>query len=319
MSPKDSALIPAMKFWPRIVAYLDARPERRPPRGKMRASAIRKACPILEYWEQKWRAARKFAKTVAAKEKYDALLRKAASMFRPGGDTQAILDTGTVLHKQVQFYFGVMGWLVGGWRCATCGHTIESADGKPVQMPLTQVKDAHGNMLRDYAFCPECDRNYRDFPPWIYQEPSFFDEETGMTGSTDGLLDLSFVGQTHKGILEVKTINESGFLGKYGDGLPQADHVFQMNLYMHFTKRMWALLIYFNKNKSQTKEFVIKYDPSAWESAKEKADVVKEAKKKDTPPDKKYRICRTFKDKEARLCPMCASCFGSLPPENIMA
>jgi len=318
MPPKDHGVIPAIKFWPRIVSYLDARPERRPARGRMRASAIRGACPILEYWEQKWRKARNFSKTAEAKEKYDNLLRRASLVFRPGGETQAILDTGTVLHKQVQFYFGVMGWLVGGWRCASCGHTVE-AEGKPVQMPLTQVKDAHGNMLRDYAFCPKCDRNYYDFPPWLYQEPHFFDEESGMSGSTDGLLDVSVSGQMYRGILEVKTINESGYLGKYGDGLPQADHVFQMNLYMHFTKRDWALLLYFNKNKSQTKEFIVKYDPSAWESAKDKAVVVKEAKSAGAPPDKKHRICHSCKDKEARLCPACLTCFGSLPPENIMA
>ncbi len=145
------------------------------------------------------------------------------------------------------------------------------------------------------------------------------DGRGGIEGSTDGFLDYKFDGTIYKGILEVKSINENGFLEKYGEPLPTKKHVFQASIYMHLFGRSWALILYFNKNKSVVKEFIVKKNPDAWPQAVEKSRAIRRAVKAGKPPKDDWRTCSSIRDKTARACPAIELCWGAKAPENFMA
>jgi len=306
------------KNWDRIDRHLDVRPNRRPRHADsyFHASEIRSLCPIKEYWHRAWLLALKKARG----KKRKALLEKVhacANAGRPKASLQAIFDTGTVIHKQVQYYYGVTGLLVGAWRCPVCGFVLRGKE--PLQMPRVAVASATGYKIHDFDLCPECHVNNETWPHWEYVEPFGVDKLENVAGSTDGFLDILFDGRCYNGILEVKSINANGFDEKYGDPLPKPEHVFQASIYMHLFGRSWALIVYFNKNTSQVKEFLVPKDPAAWDTAVGRSRAVTQGLKRGTPPSEDWRTCQRIKDPAARVCPAAFECWGEHPPENFMA
>lgn len=77
------------------------------------------------------------------------------------------------------------------------------------------------------------------------------DTDLEIHGHIDGLIEL----QGQQGILEIKSINSSGF-----DFLtePKQDHIYQLNAYMHCLKIPRGALLYECKNTQRLKEFYVK-------------------------------------------------------------
>lgn len=62
--------------------------------------------------------------------------------------------------------------------------------------------------------------------------------------------------------LEFKTINDRGFTGL---NEPKKEHVWQVHIYMALLGLPAALVVYFNKNSSELKEFRVPFDQVLWE------------------------------------------------------
>ena len=72
-------------------------------------------------------------------------------------------------------------------------------------------------------------------------------------GHTDGIIEINGI----KGILEIKSINSSGFYSLYS---PKEDHLIQVNVYMFCTGIERAVLLYECKDNQELKEFYVKLD-----------------------------------------------------------
>ena len=72
-------------------------------------------------------------------------------------------------------------------------------------------------------------------------------------GHTDGIIEINGI----KGILEIKSINSSGFYSLYS---PKEDHLIQINVYMFCTGIERAVLLYECKDNQELKEFYVKLD-----------------------------------------------------------
>ncbi len=72
-------------------------------------------------------------------------------------------------------------------------------------------------------------------------------------GHTDGIINIKGI----KGILEIKSINSSGFYSLYA---PKEDHLIQVNIYMFCTGIERAVLLYECKDNQELKEFYVKQD-----------------------------------------------------------
>ena len=70
-------------------------------------------------------------------------------------------------------------------------------------------------------------------------------------GHTDGIVQINGV----KGILEIKSMNASGFYSLYA---PKDDHLIQVNIYMFCTGIERAVLLYECKDNQELKEFYCK-------------------------------------------------------------
>jgi hypothetical protein len=78
-------------------------------------------------------------------------------------------------------------------------------------------------------------------------------DEYQVKGHTDGIIELNGV----KGILEIKSINSSGFYSLYS---PKEDHLIQVNIYMFCTGIDRGVLLYECKDNQELKEFYVKRD-----------------------------------------------------------
>lgn len=81
------------------------------------------------------------------------------------------------------------------------------------------------------------------------------DERRKIIGHADGILRI----QENEYILEIKSINSRGFtlLGKS----PQMAHKQQAHAYMKSLGLDWAIILYYDKDRSQLKEYVVQFDP----------------------------------------------------------
>jgi len=77
-------------------------------------------------------------------------------------------------------------------------------------------------------------------------------------GHTDGIVQINGV----KGILEIKSMNSSGFYSLY---VPKDDHLIQVNIYMFCTQIDRAVLLYECKDNQELKEYYCKADTAVLE------------------------------------------------------
>lgn len=229
---------------------------------------------------------------------------------------------GDAIHEFVQWSLGLRGYLWGRWQCPNC----KAITGWGT-MPRVSVSDIGGNHIAVAAPCVRCRGRNRSHKTihWLYVEPWAGDKDWDQEGHTDGLMLKPHRGANIKAVLEIKSINENGYKGKYGDPLPKPDHVRQASQYVWAARTIYPDLfsdlehiyfIYVNKNAVRDwKEFLVPADPTIMAEMQAKMQTVIDAKAKGEPP-LHARACPSINHKQARDCPMVRECFGEDPPAN---
>jgi len=158
-------------------------------------------------------------------------------------------------------------------------------------------------------------RNLRNDIGWYYVEPYIKLAAWEIDGHVDGVLHVPFKGQMLKLILEIKSINEAGYLEKYGE-IPKPEHIEQASLYAWAFGMSHVCFIYVNKGQvNQWKEFVVPRDEGSIRDAQGKILAVQEARARGEPPVT-TRACKDVREPRAAACPAVERCFGCKPPEN---
>jgi len=229
---------------------------------------------------------------------------------------------GDAIHEFVQWSLGLRGYLWGRWMCPHC----RAVTGWGT-MPRVNVSDIGGNQIAAAAPCNNCRGRNRSHKTihWRYVEPWAGDKEWDQEGHTDGLFIKPYKGAHVKAVLEIKSINENGYLGKYGDPLPKPEHIVQASQYVWAARTVYPELfgdlehiyfIYVNKNAVRDwKEFLVPADRAVMAEMQEKMTTVTTALATSQPPEH-ARACSSIETKQARTCPMVEECYGQKPPAN---
>jgi hypothetical protein len=207
-----------------------------------------------------------------------------------------IMDTGTWVHRQLQSYFADKGILYGHWRCIDCGKWYGEKAPKGVDIREAPI---HPELFVQKPQNCECGSRNID-----YIEPEFINREFLVIGHADGLIGFGSDGPTE--LLEIKTINEDGFM-KVANGKPLPAHVVQVNIYMWLTGLRRTRLLYYEKNKSYTSEILIDYDPKKIEVYQALLKQIIDGVKSGNAP--LAGACSDPNDSRARKCAVRKKCF----------
>jgi hypothetical protein len=309
--PPDSFRLSAQ-----VKAWLGARTGR-PRDWGFHPSEMKVMCPVFHYFMEEARRDLTGADPQVVAAAY-ATLRKAIDArvreFNPG--VQMELREGDYIHDDVRYYLGMLGHLLGRWRCSFC-HATTKNDLE--QMPRIEVPDLEGRPTWDAAPCPRCvGRNLRDDIAWYYIEPYIKLDDWEIDGHVDGILRMPVKGTYHTLVLEIKSINEAGFQQKYGV-IPKPEHIEQASLYAWAWGVSHVMFIYVNKNQVQHwKEFVVRRDEASILDAQNKILAVKEGRRLKMAPVT-ARACNDIREPRAAACPFVEKCFGMKAPENFMS
>jgi len=309
-------LLPRVRLDKAVITYHDATPTSTPGNKVrvFRASAMHSFCPVESA----------FAIKLIKKKAWDKVQQWNRTKTLPG-KVIPIVDTGTVVHKQLQYYAGLTRKVrKGQWRCPACGFLTH----RKVAMPMVEVLDKLTDLDVEYpAPCPKCKGgNLYMFPPWLYVEPQVQEKVKGVpemlkvTGHIDGLWEVRVrVGKQVvwvRVIVDYKTINKNGFEEKYGGGLPKQEHVPQMQTYLNLADVEFGLIIYYCKDNSQQKYRFVKRNRSYWVDILKK---VKWARKGNLKAKADYRVCPNVGHPKSRECFFQEACWGKKAPENFLA
>ena len=239
---------------------------------------------------------------------------------------QADFHGGDSIHEYQQFRFGERGYLWGRWKCPHCRVTTE-----PGFMPRMQGRDRNGKPMMVAAYCPACRggnyaARYRQVK-WKYVEPFVGLPEWDLGGNTDGILLYPYRNVVVPAIFEIKSINEGGYYGRYGEPLPRADHIAQASNYVWSARQTYPFLrdmrhiyfIYVNKNAQRdAKEFLVPVDMGVVQKMTDTMRVSLEAKRGSGPPVHARR-CPAIESIDATKCPVVEKCWGRKPPANFFS
>jgi hypothetical protein len=217
---------------------------------------------------------------------------------------------GTSIHVATQFDLGVIGKLWGKWRCPRCAYTTEAG-----WMPRAWYPGADGGRpMLDAAPCVNCKgRNKREDAAWLYVEPAVFNAHYGILGHYDGDVRVQRGNEVWRMLLEIKSINENGYLEKYGS-LPSHDHIIQASIYAWLAGFAWIMFMYVDKNAlSKQKEIIVPVDNQAIADATGKLEAIKAFRETKRLP-LAARVCEDICCKTARGCPVVDKCWGTFPP-----
>lgn len=198
---------------------------------------------------------------------------------RPSEQVQ--FDIGNMVHDLIQGYFWDIGILEGDFKCLKCDKTYYGVSPK---------------------ICPSGKKTHKR-SVLQFREITMEDPELPIKGRCDGILVIE--GERH--LLDIKSIqnrtlksNDKQFcfedLDSHG---PKADHVIQLNFYMHMSGLNKGHLLYFGKNNGQIKTFPVNYDPRVLKPYIEEiqslvlmADFLKAGEKVELPPPCGKESCK---------------------------
>jgi len=279
-----------------------------------RASGMANFCPVESA----------FVIEAIRNKEWDTVVKWNKRKVLPGKVIQ-IVDTGTVVHKQLQYYAGLLGKVKEGqWRCPACGFLTH----REVTMPTISIEDNDTGLDLTYpAPCPRCKgKNLAEFPSWLYEELTLIEKAKGVPeillvkGHCDGKWKVRVrVGEEMVWvtvIVDFKTINKNGFDEKYGGGLPKTDHIPQMQTYLNLADVEIGVLIYYCKDTSAHKYYLVYRDKTYWAEIIAK---VNWARSGDMSDKAKYRVCSNVGHPRARGCFFIEHCWGKKAPENFLA
>lgn len=240
-------------------------------------------------------------------------------------DLVQVVDTGTVIHKQLQYYAGITGKVrAGQWRCPACGFLTR----RKVLLPTKTIADnTDSGVDHKYpARCPRCKGNNLAMnPPWLYVEPSLIEKAKGVpkqfrvVGHVDGIWTINVPTDgkliSLNVLVDYKTSNKNGFEEKYGK-LPADKYVSQMQTYLNLADIEIGLILYYCKDNSQHKYCFVRRDRTYWKMLLAR---VKWARRGNMKDKAKYRICGNIGHPRSRGCYFQEKCWGAKAPENFLA
>lgn len=231
-----------------------------------------------------------------------------------GTSLRMTFNHGTFMERQIRDVY-LRDIVVGQWECGICHHEHSSFGKAP------KIK------------CPSCGWGNK----WGYKEPRFADEETGVSGGIDMLLDI---GQPKLLIVEIKTMTPEDFKTL---AAPLAEHKFRTSLYLKLAESSkWEVsdrvntteskILYVTKSfgfKDETlklagikdapfspfKEFTIRRNDDILANPMAKAKVLQKwrATKQGMPAG----VCSNGLCKRAQGCPAVAPCFSGSYPSTL--
>lgn len=278
-----------------------------------RASSIHDMCPVEAAYA---------IKLVKKKDEKRALAWARHNELK--AELVEVVDTGTVVHRQLQYYAGLTGKVrEGQWRCPACG----ALTVRGVPMPVQAVENEETGLEDKYpARCRRCKGgNLAMFPPWLYVEPRLVEAAKGVpeqfrvVGHADGIWTVAVIvdGKSHllRVLVDYKTSNLNGFDEKYGE-LPAQKYVSQMQVYLNLAEVEVGLILYYSKNDSRHKNCLVRRDRAFWNTLVER---VRWARKGNMKDKGKYRVCSNVGHPRSRSCYFQEVCWGTKAPENFLA
>ena len=317
--PEQSRLAPPRKFGlaKEVKSYYNIKPI--PPRRHgVHPSSLPTLCPVkftLYEWVREAMGSADPTEAAQALALFQKINNDPVHGVSPGGRFKGELlqefRIGSDAHRNVQFDLGVTGKLWGKWRCPRCRWT--STEG---WMPRAWYPAKGGGQVLDAAPCVACKgRNKREDVPWLYVEPGVTHWGYGIIGHYDGDLRVTRGDQFWRMLLEIKSINEAGYLEKYG-ALPKPEHVLQASVYAWLGGFSWICFIYVCKNQvHKWKEIIVPVDTEAISEVVGKLEAIKWARENRQLPIA-ARVCEDIRCKRARGCPLVYQCWGEEPPPN---
>jgi hypothetical protein len=253
------------------------------PSSRVRVSLLHKLCPRADVL--------RFMHNVAEADNVEADL----------GVTFAI---GTALHYAMQnLMLSKTSVLEGMWRCEKCGHLYGDMPYKDHLKPA---------QIASRISCPaKCDKCKHD--TFKFEEYFFVDEELGLQGHCDGLLNMPALSDEPV-LFELKSIAQSQ-TWKIRD-TPIIDHVIQVHGYMMLSGLSKAIVLYWVKGvhgMPALKEFVVERDDDLVATLTEALRQRKEGLEKGIVPED--RVCATADCARASGCPVRQTCFSNYVPE----
>lgn len=136
------------------------------------------------------------------------------------------------------------------------------------------------------------------------------DDKLKIIGHADGVLNIKGFGRA---ILEIKTINSRGFAA-LSTG-PKPEHFQQANIYGNVLCIPYTIFVYFNKDSSELKEFVVQADPKQFAASKKRMEVYKESVRTKKPPEKEGNGPSAF---PCSFCEYSKVCYASKDFDDFM-
>jgi len=183
-------------------------------------------------------------------------------------------------------------------------------------MPRAWYPGRTGKPIIHAAPCVRCKgRNLREAIPWHYKEFSVRHAHYGIVGHYDGDVRVTRGDQTWRCLLEIKSINENGYLEKYCT-LPKPENLMQASVYAWLAGFSWIMFIYVDKNAlHKWREIIVPVDTEAVADAVGKLEAIKWYRENRQLP-LAARVCEDIQCKRARGCPVVETCWGAAPERS---
>lgn len=161
------------------------------------------------------------------------------------------------------------------------------------------------------------------YPPWLYVEPRLVEDAEGVpeqlriTGSADGIwtVPAGDGGELVDVVVDYKTINHKGWAEQYGK-LPQDKHVSQIQTYLNLACADYGVLLYYNKDDSKHKKFIVSRIASDWDALLRRVRWARDGKMEGKA---RFRVCGNIGHPRSRECFFQEVCWGKKAPANFLA
>jgi hypothetical protein len=295
-----------------VVAYHNAKPVGPRTHG-IHPSGLAMLCPVkFAIYEQE----REKLATAHTQSAFEEILGAEPHGASPGsrfrGQLLMEFRAGHDIHRNVQFDLGVIGKLWGRWLCPWC----DAKTPEPGFMPRAWWPGSSGHPTIHAAPCVWCKgRNLRMDVPWVYIEPAVRNAHYGIIGHYDGDVRVVRGDAMWRCLLEIKSINENGFMEKYCT-LPKPEHVVQASIYAWLAGFSWILFVYVCKNQlNKWKEIIVPVDVPAVTAVVDKLEAIKTFRETRKLP-LHARTCEDIMCAQSRGCPVAETCWGRPVPRS---